>query len=310
MADNNNIPTRLFELIDQRDSGFFREDSKGMPDRNQGQLRTSEVSWVPNSGYRCILVKEEVEGNEIITPTNKEIRFIKNIDIIDKEEQDKRKIQPKPLVDLIEFVGGLKLISRQGSTKAEYDYLNDVFYHADAPNRPDSAGALYRSVDLNKKAEELADDDEDGYRAMGIMLSLKTKTGLKGDGPKFQYNEERIDGLCQMLGVVADTYAQKWYALSLLAKGQPDIFLAKVENFEQQILTEVSHAITLNVVVFDKNTAFFKEDSTAIRELGKGNLSQDRKMEALADFLKTEEGTHALSKMRTLTAVAKNKSLD
>lgn len=306
MAEQN-IPTALFTLLDQRESGFFKDDkTKGTP--NETQLMTSQVSWIPNTGFKCELIKEVINDVERITPTYKEIRFIKNVNFIDKEEQEKKNIRTNPSVDTIEFVGGMKLVSRAGSSIAEFDYLWNAFYHKDAPNRPDSATAMYASVDLNKKAEELADDDEDGYRAMGIVLSLKTKTGLKD--PKFQYNEERIDGICQMLGVVQDTYPMKWYALSLLAKGQPDVFLAKVENFEQQILTEVSHALTLNVIVFDKNTAFFREGSKAITELGKGNLSQDRKMGALADFLKTEEGNNALTEMRMLTAVAKNKSLE
>lgn len=301
---SDKIPTIFFEIIDQKDSGFYKDDgSKGTP--NETQLRTPQVIWIPREGF----MGEISELNGIPTPVFKEIRYIKNATVIEKDAQDKMGIKPNPKADVIEFRNGNKLVSRQGSSVVEYDYLMNVFYNKDAPNRPESATALFRAVDLNKNAEILAEDDESLYRTLGILQSLKTKTGVKEQ--PFKYNEERIDGLCTILGVTADSYATKWYTLSEFGKAQPKMFLKKVENFEQQILTEVSHAIQMNVVIFDGNTAYIKNgaESKMIKEFGAGKMSQDIKMNKLSDFLKTEEGNSALTEMRMLTEVAKNQVL-
>lgn len=303
MAAENKIPTVLFELIDQRDSGFIQDGTRGTA--NENQLRAPQVSWIPNTGLTCDLIKDEKSG--IVTPTYREIRYIKNSNIIDKAEQDKMHIKPNPHVDLIEFKQATKLVSRQGSSINEYDYLMTVFYNAGAANRPDSATAIYRAVDLNKNAEILAEDDEDLERALNIVNSLKVKTGSK-DQP-YQYNEERIEGICTILGVAADTPAQKVYTISAFAKAQPRAFLQKVENFEQFIQTEVNHAVQLNVITFENNAAIFPEDQEVIKDLGKGNLGMDKKINRLSDFLKTNEGNAALTKMRLLTQLAKENQI-
>jgi len=299
----NKIPTVLFEIIDQKDSGVFLADTRGSA--SETQLRGSIVTWIPRTGFRCEMIKNETTG--ITTPTNIEIRFIKNSREIDKEKQELAKIQPNPKADTIEFRNNNMLISRQGDTESKYDYLMNAFYNKDAPNRPESATAIYRMIELDKNAEILMEDDDDAFRAMEITQSLKIKTGLKS--PKYKYNEERIDSISNLLGVVAESYEQKAFSINAFAKSQPRNFLKKVENFEQAILTEVTQALKANVVVFDKNAAMFPDDLRIIKDFGSIKMSGDAKTNALADFLKTDEGAHSLTMLRAKMDFKKNEDL-
>lgn len=299
MADK--VPTVMFEILAQGDSGFILDGTRDTP--NEQQLRTPEVTWIPNSGYRGVWKK--LDG--IDTLVYEEIRYIKNSLEISKEEQDKKNIKPNHRNDKLEIKRAEKLTSRQGDTINEYDYMTQVFYNQDAPNRPAHVQALYRAVDVNKNAEILNDDDEFKLRALQILSTLRTK--IKNN--EYQYNEERVEAICTLLSITAESNSTKYFTISSFANAQPKAFLQKVENFEQMIETEVNHASQMNVVVFDGNTAILNsgEEKKIIKDLGAGKLGHNQKMQRLSDYLKTQDGNNALTEIRLLTRIAKDQAL-
>ena len=184
-----------------------------------------------------------------------------------------------------------------------YDFIKDVFYNKDAEGRPETADAIYRVMQLDKQAEEIDESDIEMADAIKLVASLRTQVS-KSD-KSYKYNEERLNAICTVCAVYADSPATKFHALMSLAKARSKWFLDLIVRFEQTILTEVTHAVELEVIRFDGNTALYSDDEKVIKSLGTGNLSKDTRIEKLSDFLKTTEGNSHLTELRAKIEVAK-----
>lgn len=290
-------PVMYLELVEKRNSGFVKNGTDGTMFHEE--LNCPNIRWIPNSGYKA--VKEKHGDAEVVA--FKEIRWIKNCPTIDKDEQDKRNIKPNRIEDKIPFEKGFATIAREGSTISLYDYLNDVFYNKDSADRPETADAIYRVMQLDKQAEEIDESDIKMADAIKLVASLRTQTSTKDKS--YKYNEERLDAMCAICNVYADSTATKFHALMSLAKARSEWFLDLVVKFEQVILTEVVHAVELEVIRFEGNTALYKDGDTVIKNLGTGNLAKDTKIEKLSDFLKTKEGNTQLTELRARVEAAK-----
>ena len=293
-------PVMYLELIEKRNSGFVKKGTQGTAFHEE--LNCPNIRWINNSGYKGI--KEVHEGRE--TTVFKEIRWIKNCPTIIKEEQVRMNIKPNPYEDKIPFEKGFATVVRDGSTITLYDYLKEVFWNADAEYRPETADAIYRVMQLDKQAEEIDESDIIMADAIKLVASLRTQTSAKDIA--YKYNEERLNSICELCAVYADSTATKFHALMSLAKTRPAWFNDLVVKFEQMILTEVTHAVELEVVRFDGNTAIYQDGEKVIKNLGMGNLSRDSKIEKLSDFLKTKEGNAELTEMRAKVALTQANS--
>jgi hypothetical protein len=289
-------PVIFLELVGKRNSGFVKQGTEGTVFHEE--LNCPNIRWIPNSGYKA--VKEDHNGTETIM--YKEIRWIKHCNTIDKDEQDRRNIKPNRMEDKIPFEKGFATVAREGGTISLYDYLTEVFYNESAQNRPETADAIFRVMQLDKKAEEIDESDIEMADAIKLVASLRTQIGKD---KTYKYNEDRLNSICEICAVYADSPAMKFHALMSLAKARSKWFLDLVVKFEQTILTEVTHAVELEVIRFDGNTALYKDGEKVIRNLGTGNLSRDTKIEKLSDFLKTKEGNAELTELRAKVEVAK-----
>lgn len=296
----------MYELVNKRGSGFFLEGTEGTP--HAQELDTTTVSWIPASGYRAVFKMDESTGKEIMI--YEEIRYIEHQEEIRVSEQEKLKIKPNPKRDKIMFNKGYLTVVREGSMVGLDTYLSDVFYDENAPNRPETAGVIFRRVDLDNKAEELLEDDTHLERALSITNSLKTATGKK-DAP-WTFNEEKIEAFADLFQIKADTVRSKAWALSKLARATPKAFVELAETFEQKALTEVEQAIQLGVIVWDKNAAILKSENnkSLIVDFGVGNFGKEGKVSKLADFYKSAEGESKLKELQIVFAAAKQKSMD
>ena len=289
-------PIMYLELMEKRNSGFVKNGTDGTAFHEE--LNCPNIRWIPNSGFKAI----EEDHNGVKTVVFKEIRWIKHCSIIDKDEQDRRNIKPNRIEDKIPFEKGFATIAREGSTISLYDYLKDVFYSKDSENRPERADAIYRVMQLDKQAEEIDERDIEMADAIKLVASLRTQVGKD---KSYKYNEERLNAMCTLCAVHADSTATKFHALMSLAKARSKWFVDLVVKFEQTILTEVTHAVELEIVRFDGNTALYKDGEKVIKNLGTGNLAKDTKIEKLSDFLKTTEGNVHLTELRAKIEVAK-----
>lgn len=289
-------PIMYLELIGKRNSGFVKNGTDGTMFHEE--LNCPNIRWIPNSGFKAVVE----DHNGIKTVVFKEIRWIKNCSVIEKDEQDRRNVKPNRIEDKIPFEKGFATIAREGSTISLYDYLNEVFYNKDSENRPDTADAIYRVMQLDKQAEEIDESDIEMADAIKLVASLRTQVGKD---KSYKYNEERLNAMCTLCAVHADSTATKFHALMSLAKARSKWFVDLVVKFEQTILTEVTHAVELEIVRFDGNAALYKDGEKVIKNLGTGNLAKDTKIEKLSDFLKTTEGNVHLTELRAKIEVAK-----
>ena len=173
---------------------------------------------------------------------------------------------------------GFATVKREGGTIGTYDYLNSITYFLDNPLRPDSATPLYKQIKVDERAVELLDEDEMLTAAKSKVYALRMNTG----GKEYSYNEAKINSYCKLLNVWDETPERKLILLLNKAITAPKLFLEIIVKAEQTVIVEVSHALQLGVIMFDGNVAQYSKESKIIRSLGKGNMSSDKKIEALA----------------------------
>lgn len=296
-----NPPVLFIELYDRRPSGFILDDDKrGTSQQTEIDCPTAE--FIPNFGYRKGV--KIVNGKE--QKYNEQIRYIKEQTEISVEKQKALGIVPHRAgkEDMIEVKKGNFTITREGSYVGLYDYLMESFYNASNPERSESAAKIYRVVEIGKEEEIMNEDDIAMADALKFIARFYQKTA-KG----YTYNEEKINSLCEIFAVFAETMSGKVAALNGLAKVEPVEFMKKAEKFEQRTITEITHALQLNVIQFQGNTVMYVGKDKIIASLGTGNMGQDKKIEKLADLLHTPELKAAYEELQLEIEIAQERQL-
>lgn len=296
MAAKEQVPVKYYELIDVKSSGFIQDGTENTA--YQQELKGPSIQWISSTGR-----KGQKDEKGIIHYVD--IRYISGCESIIPEDQDKRGFKPNRFEDKIPFENNFTTVRREGNQVALFDYLKDVFFNDDAPNRPSSATPRYREVKLDKKAEVLLDEDELQTQAKMMVYELRQTTGDKK--VPFKYNVEKIAARCRLLNVWDETPERQLVLLLSKAVQNPKEFLEIVQKSEQTIITEVSHALELNVIKFDANTAQYVDENKIITTLGDGKMKELDKIEKLASWLSTNEGTNSLTELRAKVEIAKEK---
>lgn len=289
----------IVELVDRRPSGFILDGTKGT--RNEHELDAPTARFIPNSGFRM-----QIDSEGKSTGVYEEIRYIKNRAEISIEEQQKKNIRPNraALEDKIIIKGGRFAVTNEGSFKGLYTYLIDAFYSEQSIGRNADLDPLYRIIEEGKQEEifnEQAIMEADAIRFIG---NLYQKTGER----EYRYNEEKINSLCTLFVVFAETMPGKINGLMAIAKRNPEGFLKKAEKMQQTINTEVAHALELNVIKFDGNTARYVAKDKVLAALGAGNMLHAKKIEKLADLLATPDYKAAYEELKIEIEVAQEKA--
>jgi hypothetical protein len=293
-------PMVFIELVDQGNSGFIQDDTIGTP--TPMQLRAPGIRFIPNEGYRRGKKVDVINGKEKEVSFNEKIRYIKNEVIISLAEQRRLGIEPSPLAreDKIPIEKGYATIVREGATIGLYDFIVEAYYNESNPHRSEKATAIYRVLKLDERAEQINEDELIAADAIKYVGTLYNKVGKN----QYQYNEERINGICEFLGIFAETNATRIQALMSLAKQRPAWFVEKVTKFEQTTITEVTHALELNVIRFNGNIAEYVSKEKILKNLGAGKHSHDQKIGKVADYLRTAEGHEAYMELKAEIQVA------
>lgn len=315
----NTPPIIYIELCDKRASGFVRDGTRGT--KFEEELDSPAAEFIPNFGFRkgrrkvivggkkaIVNGKEVIEGGkEVIEEFHEPIRYIKDSTEISVQRQKELGIERHRIgtEDLIIVEKGNFFAVREGSHIGLYDYLMEAFYNESNPDRSPSAAKLYRVIELGKEEEEMNEDDMLMADAVKFVSQFYQKTGAK----TYKYNEEKINGLCELFAVFAETMPGKISALNAIAKFTPKAFLEKATKFEQTKVTEVTHALQLNVIIFKGNTVQYSEKDKVIATLGSGNMSHDKKIEKLADLFGTPDFKAAYDEFQLELEIAKERSL-
>lgn len=288
----------IVELVDRRPSGFVLDGTRGT--RNEHELDAPTARFIPNIGYRAEL---DTDGNP--TGVYEEIRYIKNRKEISLEEQRRKNINPNraAIEDKIIIKGGRFAVVNEGSTTGLYQYIIDAFYSESAKGRPEDLNAIYRVVIPGKEEEMFNEQEVMAADAIRLIATLYQKTGSE-----YVYNDEKINALCNLFQIFAETPSGKINGLMAIAKRNPENFLQKATKFEQTTVTEVTHAIELNVIKFDGNTVRYVLKDKVITNMGQGNFTHEKKIGKLADLLRTPDFKAAYEELKIELEAAREKA--
>ena len=295
-------PVLFIELCDQRDGGWRMDAANGEPNPNGARITSPSAEFIPNRGFRLVKGKNPNTGKDELY--NEEIRYIKNQRELSVEKQKQLGIFPSKnkLEDKIIVKRGGFSVTREGAFIGLYDYLKEVFYNATNPDRSNSAKKIFRVVEVGKSDEEFNEAEIAYADAVQFIGTLRQK-----QGSKFIYDEQRIDALCQLFLVYAETPAGKMAALVGHAKRNPADFLNKAMKLIQTIQTNIVYGLELSVIKFDGNVAAYCHKDKVITDFGRGNLSQEKKIDKLADFFSAPENKAALDEFMVELEVAAEK---
>lgn len=295
------VDVLYIEKIGMHGSGWIQDDTIGT-------ANPIEISWpsqfiIPNTGFRK---KETTDSKGKKTWINEPIRYIKDCPVISVAEQKSHGIEPSPVPsnDAIMIEKGFGVIPREGGTVGLYDYLNEVYYNGSNPDRVERATALYKVLKMDEKNEEEIEDTMIQAEATKFVGTLYEKKGKL-----YVYNENLIDGICNLLQVFSDSYSSKIKTLLTVARANPKIFMDKIQRWQQTTLTEVSHALEMGIIEFKENSVPYKTKDKLMCTLGNEKLSRDQKIEKLSDWLRTADGHEAYMELKAELEAAKAKIL-
>lgn len=312
VAEMEKPPVLYIELYDKRPSGFIR-DLDGKPAGSFGtehhhELDSPMARFIPTFGYRKGVKKEMKNGKQVDLSYNEPIRYIKEQTEISLERQKLLGIERSRATkeDLIEVKRGSLSVVREGSYIGLYDYLTEVYYNASNPDRSKGADKIYKVVQLGIEEEGLNDLDI----MMADALKLVARFYEKKSTGKYVYKEDKIDTLCNLFEVYAETMSGKITALNALAKTDPKEFIYRAEKFLQTNFTFVAQAIQLNVIYFKGNIAEYVGKEKIVANLGSEKLTNQEKVERLSELLQTDDFKEINEELMFEVEVVKEKQLN
>lgn len=296
------VPSLYIEIITKGESGYVRDDTKDsdFPEK----INCPSLTFIPNTGF---MSKEIfVEGKATGRYKNVALRYIKNCPVIEIEEQEKLGWDKtrQPLTDTIQIEKGKALIEREHDI-ALYDYMSNVFWNIDAPNRPKTAKGLFKVVQVEEKVKLGNENKFLQARALTQVEKLVIKTGNS-----YKYQETKIDNILTAINKHGgENYSEAINVLTNYAEKQPKEFLDVVSHLENITATLVAHALELDVIRFEGCTVEYVDGKSIVATVGSENKSNAKKIEALSDLLKTPEYAQAYQELQAKIEIAKEKAL-
>lgn len=299
-------------LCDRRPSGFI-QDMNGVPAGTKGTEHHHEFDspvarFIPNFGMRKGIKEETRNGNKVKTAYNEPIRYIKDQTEISVERQALLNIQRSRAAkeDMIEIKRGEFSVVREGSWIGLFDFIKQAFYNKSNTDRSGSrATAIYEEVEMGKEEEGLNEYDIYLADAIKFIGKFYQKTG-KG----YIYKEDKINALCELFAVYAETMAGKVTALNGTAKLNPEKFMIKAIKFEQTAFANVTHALQLKVIQIKDNLVYYTEKDKIMMNLGSGYMRPDQQIERISELLETPDFKAAKEEFMFELDLAKEKQLN
>lgn len=301
-------PVLHIRLCDRRGSGFILDDGK-RGTAQQSELDSPTARFLPNWGYRRSYKVENRGGKTVKVPFNEEIRYIKEqteISVVKQREMGIVRHRANK-EDMIEIKRGEFHVVREGSYIGLFDYIKQVFYNKSNPDRSAKADAIYEEVIVDQKEEELNEYDISLAHALVFIGKFYQKSG-KG----YLYKEDKIEALCQLFEIFAETPAGKITALNAIAKLDPVKFMAKAEKFEQITIRLITHGLQLNVIQItsDGIAQYVEKDKVIYQILGGDKMTRSAQIEKLAEAFQSDDLKGAYEEFKIELEVAREKDLN
>lgn len=323
MAVAELYPVLKISLCDQRPSGYVREDTIGT--KNPIQKTCADSFYIPEKGGEGIrymqidenrkrkeiprfealrILNEKSEGYENIIPERYAIRYIKGCPEISVEWQKENKWEPNtdPFSDSILIEEGYAEFD-YNNDPVKYRYVSELMWFKDLPHRLEHIKPMYYEIKEDKKAALNIDVilARDAAMDEWKLLVNKTKDG-------FTINEEKLNGYCQLMNVQGNNATERLGNLHTKLTANPMEFIEKVTAYKEETVTDISHAMQLDLIKFEGNSAVLTYNNKRI-ELGK-SPNKTTKIERLAEMLKTPEYKEHYVMLKNQIQIAKEKQLN
>ncbi len=297
-AKVSKYPVAIFELIPASSNGanFVREDTIGTA--NPVVLIHPKNRVIQNES-----VKRVQSATDKKVFVNVPTRYIYNQEITLKSKQVEMNIQSNPKTDKIVFINGLLTVPKDGAFVGLYNFMQEHAQNLSNKDRVETLTPIFREI---KPAEDAHQDNWNDFlivEAVGYIKALVTE-----QGGKYIYNEERIDALCPLFNVYAESPEQKTTALIAIAKVDPKGFLEKAKASEQTIGIEINHALALNVIAIETSTVIAVERNAKIKEFP-GCKDAAAVKDALASYFSSVGGKEAYDLFKAELQAAKSANI-
>lgn len=323
MSTETLYPTLKISVSNQQASGYFREDT--IRSANPIQKTGPGSFYIPSegNGIRFVQVKdnkrkildskeaiailtEKKPGHDSIVPESYPIRYIKNCPSIDMEWQKQHAWVPSfdPKGDQILVIDTYKELS-YSEDPSLYNYLKAIMWNASLPYRQEHITPLFYEVQDNLKATVDIDRELILKDALEEWSKLFTKTAA-GNVP----NVDKVNGLSVLLNVHGKNPTEKIHALLLKAKTDPANYLLKAKVYEEEVITDVSHAISLGVISIQGHTAIFTFNNKRVDLSSITSGSKNSVPEKLGEALKSEEHKELYVQLKNHIQIAKEAQLN
>lgn len=297
------VPTMYLEVVTQGDSGYVRDDTKGTA--HEEKISCAEVTFVPNVGKMAEEIVDE-KGTGTGRFKNVPIRYIKDCPYIKVSDQKTHGYEKNTIAtnDAIVIKKGKAIIKEEGDL-ALFSYIKNVFYNLSAPNRPRTAKAIFKVVEVEKNVSVINEGKFLQAKAIMFVETLVLKTGNT-----YKYKEDKIDNILTALSLFGgDNYSDKIRVLTDHAEKNPKTFLDIVSKMDNITITEVSHCLELNVIAFEGNSAVYVEGKKLVGIVNAEAKSTAKKIDALAELLQTPEYAQAYTELRAKLEIAQENNL-
>lgn len=304
MQNNQEVPTMFIELVKQQDSGFVRDDTKGTP--YEETIKTAGVLFIPNRGKMAEEIIDKATNKGTGRFNHVPIRYIKGCPYIKVEEQEKNNWLPSAISneDQIAIKKGSSIVRKEDDML--FDYLSNVFYNLNAPNRPVKAKSLFKVVEIDRKNEQLNERVFIKADALNYIAKLVVKSGKNS----YKYKESQIDNLLTAMSEYGgDSYPEKINTLTRIAEKNPKALLDLAVKMDNLVMTEILHGIEFDVIVIKGNSVEYVADNKVLANLGTEKMSKDKQMETLAELLRTPEYAQSYTELKAKIELAQEKQL-
>jgi len=315
---NTQYPTLKISIVDQKPSGYFREDTLSSP--NPIQKMVADAYYIPNVGEGIKFVKQD-KGEDVELSVNDygelvkagkahlaviepyPIRYIKGCPSIDMLWQQSHNWNPRPdpKADEICIENGYGEFE-YSHDPAKYMYLKSLLWNKSLPHRLEHKKALFYEVVEAKKATVNVMTELLVKEATDEWSTLITKSD-KG----FTIDEAKVMGYAGLLNASGETPMDMVQSLLVIAKTDPVRFVEKVKLFKEETITDVSHALQLGLVRFEGKDAIFFNGK--IIPLGKVTAVSS-KIEKTAEGLKMPENKEFLVQLKAQIELKKEEDLN
>lgn len=286
------IETAIFQLVDTGSSGFIQEGTEMLAEPVEKKYPT----------HRNVLRMSHYRDPKN-PDTNIKIRYVNGIDEINLDKQIAAGVVTNQRRDMITFKDGYIFVAREGKLKGLVDYLRKSSFCETNPNRDITENIIWREIfpeetqmNVNKKSIVRA-------KAVALISSLIHENGEDS----FEYDMDRIDALCSLLGTTAETPATKVNVLIAKAEHDPEGFMRKVELFDKESLSEIAHAIELGVISVEDTSVSYVEGNKVLITYP-SRLSKEQIYQRLAGYFQSYEGANDYREFKVHLNHAKEKA--